>query len=50
MEANNSEEIEWGIRRKPLYERKRNAIREMEDKKYEQQRSSDYADKRSDQM
>lgn len=27
------EEIEWGLRRKPLYERQRNAIREMEDKK-----------------
>lgn len=35
------EEIEWGLRRKPLYERQRNAIREMEDKKDgKEQRSS----------
>ena len=27
------EEIEWGLRRKPLYERQRDAIKEMEDKK-----------------
>lgn len=50
MDDINSELIEWGIRRKPLYERQRNAIREMEDKKNEQQRSSNNTDERSDQM
>lgn len=44
------EVIEWGIRRKPLYERQRNAIIEMEEKKNEQQHSSGNTDKWSDQV
>ena len=50
MSEINHEEIEWGIKRKPLYERQRNALREMEDKKDEQQRSSSDTNKRSNQM
>lgn len=33
MRETSHEEVEWGINRKPLYEREREALREMEEMK-----------------
>ena len=50
MSETNHEEIEWGIKRKPLYERQRDAYEMEEMKDGENKRSSCYAGERSNQM
>ena len=51
MNEYNHETVEWGIRRKTLYERQRDALREMEEMKDgNKQRSSSETRERSDQM
>ena len=44
MSEINHEEIEWGIKRKPLYERQRNALREMEETKNERNNKCSFSD------
>ena len=51
MRESSIEEVEWGINRKPLYEREREALREMEEMKDgTNKRSSSNADEWGNQM